>query len=906
MRTSQSMSLSTSLLLKQLENEDTEARLLAIKRLGMIYDDETIIDPLLKLLLDSDARVREAAILSLSVQSSTSKIIKPIINTLNDEEIKVQLAAIRALSEFRSIIATKPLIKILSDPEDEVRAAAVLALGLIEDKNALFPLIDCLEDQNSQVRINALVALSQLGDPRAIDPIIEMINTEADEIVQQMAILALGPLGEGDKRIIPPLVDRLHSESSQIRQYAVVSLGRTKQPEIIEPLLKIINDEDPYVRRACASALSDIKDPATVKEFIERLKDSSAEIRETAANALGKLGDPIAVPYLIETLSDEAELVREEAASALGELQHQLATKPLINLLKHEEKESIKVAAAVAIGKIEGNSPPATNFLISNLALLPLKKFLSSENLSIRAVVAEALAKIHINNRKYGKAEKYYQKASEESLTWEFKQPFYAASAIGCSIMNELNKKNYHNMSQRFEEIYENLGTAARMMGNQTFISKNYWQIVENYNQIFLSQNKGQFVQNFRDLGLKLLLLAKKLPDEKQSLLNAPQDRLNEKFQVIDKRGLTLEESMSEIEKLKPDIFEIGNKILQIEPLEMRMDEDQEKTVNVIEDLTVMPATNGAAPMEFEIFKEEEDLIQRQLSRPEDRKFILEDLKIGADLPPLHGQTIHFGLIQYLQGAKRQSYIEDNRDLWEKWVQRYYDYEIYRETRILQFTKESIQLRAKPKIIGYLDDAIYEGCNVVIFPESSMPESYLPKLQQFADRFEFYIIAGVETMASKGKYFNRAYVISPFSSPEFYQQKNTAKFLAPSEKTMNPWQENIETNSPPNLKVFTTPFGKFIILIGTDINQMQQYLPFIVRERHLDFVLFLNNGYDSETLNTNYQVVADEIRKPIFYVNTGQFGGTNVFMPDQPQESPLESEYSEGLLNWAYNVPEKK
>ena len=52
--------------------------------------------------------------------------------------------------------------------------------------------------------------------------------------------------------------------------------------------------------------------------------------------------------------------------------------------------------------------------------------------------------------------------------------------------------------------------------------------MLEVYNRFFQSKNKGQFVQSFRDLGLKILILAKKLPEGKEDILNDPHDRLNE------------------------------------------------------------------------------------------------------------------------------------------------------------------------------------------------------------------------------------------------------------------------------------------------------------------------------------------------------------------------------------------
>jgi len=904
--------LSVSSLLDQIQSSDSASRLLAIKRLGMIYNDDSIIDPLLALLLDKEPKIREAAILSLSTQSHATKIIKPIINTLTDEDTSVQLAAIKALSEFRSILATKPLVKILSDPSDDVRAAAVLALGLIEDKNALFPLIDALEDNSIPVKLNALAALAQLGDPRGIDPIVEIIENEKDIGVRQMAILSLGPLGQLDIRIIPPLVKLLDSPDPRLRQCTIVSLGRTKSPEIVEPLIKVINDEDPFVRRACATALSEIKDPITVNEFIDRLKDTNEDIRETAARALGKLGDKKAVPGLIPILKDSNPKVREEAAIALGELMDSTATKSLLSAFKKEKILSVRIACIHSVGKTEGHAQSTLSFLPASLAIRPLIKALSDKEIEIRSEAAESLAKIYLNLKKYRKAKSYFNRAASEALSWDFRRSFYIASGIGCGIIDLMNKKLYQDYNKEFTTIYDNLDSAAKMLGNQAFISKNYWKVLEVYNQFFQSKNKGQFVQSFRDLGLKILILAKKLPKGKEDILNDPQDRLNEKFQMIDKRNLNLTQSLVAIEALKDDLFEIGNQILQIEPLELQLEEDKEATINVIEELTVVPSMMQFAQTKSTslLLREEEILIHRHVTTTDSKKFSIEEVTFDVSPTLFAGQEVSIGLVQFMKGSNRKSLIEPERELIERHVKRYYNYEIFHESRVLQFTKESIQMRAKPKIIGYLDDSIYDGHKLIIFPESSMPESYLPKLQEFANRFNIFIIAGVEAIVQKGHYYNRAYIVCPLADQFLYQQKNSQTIFPSSEKYRTDWVENVEVTSPPVFKLFNSPFGRFIILIGQDIKKYCQYMPYITREKQLDFIILLNNGIETENSYQFYQELADDIDKPVLYVNTGQFGGTGVYHPgngeslDNVAYDPLQTECSEGLAEWSITIQE--
>ncbi len=882
-------------LLKQLDGDD-DTRLLTIKRLGMLYDPN-LVDHLIKYLLDKNGKIREATILSLSALGEIDTIIDPIINCLGDEVKGVQLAAIKTLGEFRSIRGTKPLIKMLNDVDNNIKAATVIALGLIEDRNSLFPLIDALEDEDEEVKINAIMALGQIGDQRAIDPIIECLNDNFP--VQQMAILTLGKFG--DKKIIKPLKKLLSSPNPKIRQYAIISLGSLKNSEIIESAIKLLDDEDPSVQRAAATSLMGLQDQQIVISFISRLKDPNKEIRQTACKALGSLGDESAVDGLIEILKDNEPEVREQAAHSLGLLGDTSATKPLISQLKKDKDPKVRATIALALGKIEGQATHgglSKKFSVSS-AMRPLSKALSDPDLKVRANSAESLAKISISGGSFKKAQSYYEKAAAESLTWDYHQSIYQACAIGCGLIESISKGLYKDYTSEFELIYENLELSAKMIGNQTFLSYNYWKLLQVFNSIFLSKNKEQFIQYYRDFGLQLLLLAKKLPEESREILNESQDKLNEKFTMIDKRGLPLEQSIAEMEKLKEEVNEIANKILQLEPLELRLEEKTKKSVKVIESLIssvddiindIEPALNDSS-------------ITIRVTSKKERNFNLEEVDFGSNISLNQNEPAPIALIQLQKGIKRESFIQEPRDLWEKSVNRYYDYNIYRHSRILQFTNESIQMRAKPKIIGYLDDTIYENKKLVIFPENTVPYSYLDKLQQFADRFNFFIIAGIETMAEKGSYFNRAYLIGPLMEKFYFQQKNAQTVLPPSEKNIGEWRENIEPTIPPIFKIFNSPFGKFVILIGQDIVEYLQYLPFIFREKSLDFAILLNNGYLHDSTIKDIQNLANETNKPVFLVNTGQFGGTGTYLPHQTMDSILQNEFTEGIASYDLEIP---
>ena len=59
------------------------------------------------------------------------------------------------------------------------------------------------------------------------------------------------------------------------------------------------------------------------------------------------------VGYLVPLLADKDEFVRREVAFALGKTHNQMAAQPLIERLTSDKKDSVRGAAAVALGELK-------------------------------------------------------------------------------------------------------------------------------------------------------------------------------------------------------------------------------------------------------------------------------------------------------------------------------------------------------------------------------------------------------------------------------------------------------------------------------------------------------------------------------------------------------------------------
>lgn len=109
-------------------------------------------------------------------------------------------------------------------------------------------------------------------------------------------------------------------------------------------------------RRDALMQLGQMKRPESSRVAASGLRDSSAIVRATAAHAVLSLSSDEAAALLIPLLQDRDEFVRQETVYALGETRSRTALPSLIMILEREKKDSVRGAAAVALGLIGDES----------------------------------------------------------------------------------------------------------------------------------------------------------------------------------------------------------------------------------------------------------------------------------------------------------------------------------------------------------------------------------------------------------------------------------------------------------------------------------------------------------------------------------------------------------------------
>ena len=120
----------------------------------------------------------------------------------------------------------------------------------------------------------------------------------------------------------------------------------------IEKQKQRLNSSEVEERRDAVLRLGGLHRPEASRAALSALSDLSPIVRATAANALRSLPADEGAAALIPLLSDRDEFVGRETAYALGATRSRSAVRALVERLETDKRDSVRAAAAVALGRI--------------------------------------------------------------------------------------------------------------------------------------------------------------------------------------------------------------------------------------------------------------------------------------------------------------------------------------------------------------------------------------------------------------------------------------------------------------------------------------------------------------------------------------------------------------------------
>ena len=144
------------------------------------------------------------------------------------------------------------------------------------------------------------------------------------------------------------------SEIAEARRPITQQSQLTPIQREIERQRQRLSSTEPEERRDAVMHLANLKRPDASRAAAAALGDEIPAVRVAAAHAILSLPSNEAANLLLPLLKDKIEFVRRETAFALGESRSRAATTALVDLLLHDKKQSVRGAAAVALGQIGG------------------------------------------------------------------------------------------------------------------------------------------------------------------------------------------------------------------------------------------------------------------------------------------------------------------------------------------------------------------------------------------------------------------------------------------------------------------------------------------------------------------------------------------------------------------------
>ena len=281
--------------------------------------------------------------------------------------------------------ATGPTIDALRAPVADVRAQAARALGIRKVPIAATPLIALLKDADPAVKLQAIVALGRLGDGPAVPSLLPIL-ADADPFLAFAARVALRRIGDWGSA-----AEGLKSADPKVRAGVLAALELVYEPEAVEMLASYgLSASRPAAERARAlsylAAAHRKPEPWTGKWWGTRPTQG-----KPPAKVLAWPGTPRVIGAIRDALTDADPTVRTAAVAAAVETGDRDLLPGLRARFDAEKSEPVRVAAAMALGKLK--DVESTRRLAATLRDPAAPESLRAESLSaLEAIGSEAAA----------------------------------------------------------------------------------------------------------------------------------------------------------------------------------------------------------------------------------------------------------------------------------------------------------------------------------------------------------------------------------------------------------------------------------------------------------------------------------------------------------------------------------
>ncbi len=241
-------------LVKNLESDDVDVKILSLNTLGMVKAREAI-DSIVKMLDDPDQNVRESAIEALGLLKAELEVEVLTEKMLQEEDEWSKIPYIVSLGEIGDSYPVPYLIEFLDN--EILQLPAIEALGKIKDERGFFPLLKLLKSEDEDIITQAVLARAEILSnirkrlkEEELEWVLEEIREKTKKIVKGELISNVLPLVKKfQNEDIIKVFESLHFVSAKVSLSNLLPfLEKEEINEAAEKLLleNVEEDIDPW------------------------------------------------------------------------------------------------------------------------------------------------------------------------------------------------------------------------------------------------------------------------------------------------------------------------------------------------------------------------------------------------------------------------------------------------------------------------------------------------------------------------------------------------------------------------------------------------------------------------------------------------------------------------------------
>jgi len=227
---------------------------------------------LLSLLTSPEKKIREAGAMGLGAAdlnsgSLSSEEEQQIYQTILAASLgkKAEVALIEALKDSRSVAILK---KIANETKGTPKWAAVRALKELGHPRSVQELAKDYERGNVEEKKRAMGMMAQRQDAAAQKFLNQLIQSTVDYEVKRATIVKMGEVGgKGNEQV---LLGNVNHPEEQVGAQVLLSLGNMNSRASVPQILQLLESDSKLLRDAAILSLYRNKDPQAMKYFQER------------------------------------------------------------------------------------------------------------------------------------------------------------------------------------------------------------------------------------------------------------------------------------------------------------------------------------------------------------------------------------------------------------------------------------------------------------------------------------------------------------------------------------------------------------------------------------------------------------------------------------------------------------